>query len=60
MLGEYAPVFYTLREKLFASETRDALGAFEAALKADGERLSEAEYRKLRQLVLRRWKVVAA
>jgi len=25
MLGEYAPVFYTLREKLFASETRDAL-----------------------------------
>ena len=60
MLGEYAPVFYTLREKLFASETRDALDAFEAALKADGERLSEAEYRKLRQLVLRRWKVVAA
>ena len=60
MLGEYAPVFYTLREKLFASGTRDALDAFEAALKADGERLSEAEYRKLRQLVLRRWKVVAA
>ena len=34
--------------------------AFEAALKASADTLTEREYQKLRQLTLRRWKLVAA
>lgn len=59
MLGEYTPDFYALREQLFASRTRDALELFEAALKASDARLTEPEHKKLRLLVLRRWKAVA-
>ena len=60
MLGEYTPDFYALRAQLFASGTRDALNLFEAALKASMGKLTEPEYRKLRLLTLRRWKLVAA
>ena len=60
MLGEYTPDFYALRAQLFASGTRDALDLFEAALKASTGKLTEPEYRKLRLLTLRRWKLVAA
>jgi len=60
MLGEYTPQFYALRTQLFGSETRDAMAVFEKALKASKENLAEREYAKLRQLTLRRWKLVAA
>lgn len=60
MLGEYAPRFYELRTQLFACDGRDGLKAFEAVLKASVGTLTEREYQKLRQLTLRRWKLVAA
>jgi len=60
MLGEYAPRFYELRTQLFSCGDRDAMKAFEAVLKSHAATLSEREYQKLRQLTLRRWKLVAA
>jgi len=58
MLGEYSPRFYALRSELFAAATRDALAAFEAALREAGASLAERECKKLRLLVARRWKVL--
>jgi ribonuclease HII len=60
MLGEYAPRFYELRTQLFACEGRDAMKAFESALKASAGALSEREYQKLRQLTLNRWKKITS
>jgi ribonuclease HII len=57
MLGEYSPRFYELRTQLFAASSREALGEFEAALKAAGE-LAEPEVKKLRLVAARRWKTV--
>ncbi len=58
MLGEYAPVFYTLRTQLFAAEDREALGAFEAALRVQAQKLTENEHKKLRLILGRRWKLL--
>jgi ribonuclease HII len=58
MLGEYSPLFYALKEELFAAATREALAAFEARLKAQGKGLTERECQKLRLLTARRWKTV--
>ena len=58
MLGEYSPLFYELKSRLFESAARDALAAFEAALKARQKELTERECQKLRLLAARRWKVV--
>ena len=60
IFGEFSPLFYALKGQLFAAETREALAAFEAALRAQGEPLAEAERGKLRLLLARRWKAVAA
>lgn len=57
--GEFSPLFYELREQLFAAETRPALGECEAAVRSQAQRLAEQEYRKLRALLLRRWKLLA-
>jgi ribonuclease HII len=57
MLGEFSPRFYALREKLFAASSREEMDAIEGALKA--EDLADQEFRKLRLLISRRWKVVA-
>jgi ribonuclease HII len=56
--GECSPLFYELRVQLFAARTRDALAELEAALRAHEASLVEQEYRKLRILILRRWKLV--
>jgi ribonuclease HII len=56
--GEYSPCFYTLKTQLFAAQTRPALEEFESALRAQAEALTEAECKKLRLLVGRRWKVM--
>ena len=58
--GEYSPGFYALKTQLFAAQSRTALQEFENALKAEAAELPEAECKKLRLLVGRRWKVVAA
>jgi len=58
MQGEFSPLFYTLRAQLEAARSRDALDAFDAALRAQVEALAERECKKLRLLVLRRWKMV--
>jgi ribonuclease HII len=57
--GEFSPLFYELRVQLFSASTRPALDEFEAAVRAHAEHLSEQEYRKLRVLILRRWKLLA-
>jgi ribonuclease HII len=58
MLGEYSPRFYALRGEVFAAQSREALGAVESAMGA--ESLADPEVKKLRLLVARRWKLVAA
>ena len=60
LFGEYSPLFYALKAQLFAAATREAMAEFEAALRAQGGALPEAECRKPRLLVTRRWKAVAA
>jgi hypothetical protein len=57
MLGEYSPLFYALKDELFAAPGREALATFEKKLKAQGKALSERECQKLRLLTARRWKV---
>ena len=57
MLGEYSPRFYELRAQLFAAASREALGEFEAQLKA-AQDLAEPEVKKLRLVAARRWKTV--
>jgi ribonuclease HII len=57
--GEYSPCFYALKTQLFEAASRAALEEFENALKTSASALTEAECRKLRLLVGRRWKVVA-
>ena len=59
IFGEYSPLFYTLRDRLFAAQGREALDAFEAALAARSRDLAEPEMRKLRLLLGRRWKATA-
>ena len=58
MLGEYSPLFYELKARLFESNAREALAAFDAALKARQKELTERECQKLRLLTARRWKVL--
>ncbi|HUQ10353.1 MAG TPA: ribonuclease HII [Steroidobacteraceae bacterium] len=57
--GEYSPAFYALKSQLFDASTRAGLEAFERDLKARGDELTEAECKKLRLLLGRRWKIVA-
>jgi ribonuclease HII len=57
--GEYSAVFYSLKARLFALSTRAALEEFEAILREQAEELAEAECKKLRLLIARRWKLLA-
>lgn len=56
--GEYSSVFYALKVQLDRARTRSTLGELEAALRAEDEKLAEQEYKKLRLLISRRWKVL--
>ena len=60
MLGEYSALFYELRTQLFAAASREALAAFEAALKPRLAELSERECQKLRLVLGRRWKLLSS
>jgi ribonuclease HII len=57
--GEYTPRFYELKTQLFAAGTRAALEEFEKALKTRAAELTDAECKKLRLLLGRRWKAIA-
>ena len=57
--GQFSAMFYELRMRLAAACTRAALEELEAAVRASEPALPEREFRKLRLLVLRRWKVLA-
>ncbi len=59
LFGEFSPLFYALRERLFAAGTRESLEEFEAALRAQSGALTDREGGKLRLLARRRWKAVA-
>jgi ribonuclease HII len=56
--GEYSPLFYVLRARLEEARSRAALDEVGIALSAHAAELAEAEGRKLRLLVLRRWRLV--
>jgi ribonuclease HII len=56
MRGEFSPLFYVLKERLFGAQTRIALGDVETALGAHEDDLAEREFNRLKLLVARRWK----
>jgi ribonuclease HII len=58
--GEYSPRFYALKTQLFAAQSAAQLEAFEGALREHAGELTEAECRKLRLLLGRRWKAMPA
>jgi ribonuclease HII len=57
--GEYCALFYELKAQLDEARGHAALAQIEAALQKEQERLADQEYKKLRLLLLRRWKLVA-
>ncbi len=59
MLGECCPLFYLLRDGLLAATTRDAMESADAALRDSVAKLTEQEYRKLRLIAARRWKLAS-
>jgi ribonuclease HII len=59
MLGEYSAEFYAFKDQLFAAQTNESLKVVEAALDARAKTMAEGEYKKLRLIVGRRWKVIA-
>jgi len=58
--GEFSREFYALKDALEAAATREAMAAFEGRLKLAATTLEEREFRKLKLIVSRRWKLVAA
>lgn len=56
--GQYSPGFYQLKEQLASARTARALNAIERRLKGDGVALGEQERRKLKLILLRRWKTL--
>ena len=56
--GEYSSLFYGLRSRLEEARSRAALDEVGMALRAHAAELAEAEGKKLRLLMLRRWRVV--
>jgi ribonuclease HII len=56
MRGEFSPLFYSMKELLFAAQTRVALTEVETAVGAHEADLAEREFNRLKLLVARRWK----
>jgi ribonuclease HII len=56
MRGEFSALFYSIKERLFAAETRIALGEIETAVGVHEPELAEREFNRLKLLVARRWK----
>jgi len=59
MLGEYSAEFYAIKDQLFSAGTSEALKQVERALDARAKTMAESEYKKLRLIVGRRWKILA-
>ena len=49
-------LFYSIKEQLFAAQTRISLGDVETAVGAHEPDLAEREFNRLKLLVARRWK----
>jgi ribonuclease HII len=58
LCGEFSQRFYSLKQQLEASRSGEKLRRFEEVLKKDWSNLNEKEQRKLRLMLLRRWKTV--
>jgi len=58
--GEFSLAFYALKRELEGAATREAMAAAEEALRAQTAALEEREFRKLKLIASRRWKLVAA
>jgi ribonuclease HII len=58
MRGEFSGVFYGLKRQLESAATREQLVEFDTALKTRIAEMPEPEWRKLRLLSARRWKLV--
>ena len=58
LCGEFSARFYELKERLEHAGSRDALSGFESELAECRAGLPEEEHRKLRLMVLRRWKTM--
>lgn len=56
--GEYSPRFYALREELAAARSAGSMRQVEQRLQEESAQFSDREYRKLRLVLTRRWKVV--
>jgi ribonuclease HII len=56
MRGEFSPLFYVIKQQLFAAQTRIELGTVETAVGAHEQELAEREFNRLKLLVARRWK----
>lgn len=58
LCGEYSPLFYELKERLYAATTAAELEAGGEALAAAADTLAEHEQRKLKLVLSRRWKLI--
>jgi hypothetical protein len=56
--GEFAALFYELKQELQAVESAAALRGFEKKLKERLPELAEREQRKIRLMVSRRWNTI--
>ena len=56
--GDYSALFYDHKSQLGKEHTRITLGELEIRLRADASRLGEAEFKKLRLVIARRWKLL--
>jgi hypothetical protein len=58
LCGEFAELFYVLKQQLAQVDSAAALKNFEDRLKGHWPELGEKEQRKIRLMVARRWKTV--
>ena len=58
LCGEYSTLFYELKRRLYGAAARAELQALEDELSACADALAEHEQRKLKLVLLRRWKAL--
>jgi len=58
LCGEFSELFYALKQQLQDVNSSRALGAFEKSLKDRWSELDEREQRKIRLMLIRRWKTI--
>jgi ribonuclease HII len=59
LCGDFSQRFYSLKQQLEASKSAEKLRRFEALAKDQWSHLTENEQRKLRLMLLRRWKTAS-